>query len=181
MDVVAIDSSISWYQTTPKLKLPLFRLPSRTPPRVLHCTPLRFSHEIALTNFYDSRFTTAVQKDRGLRYVWVKSSSSLDNPSTLGSSFLEILVKKGLILGAVCCVLGCRGVLAAEGVLNGGNFVGLEQVKGSMVNYMPKVLMVLKVTTLWPWKVLVNMFFCCLHLVNKIKQSEISNFFVHFN
>ncbi|MFS8015960.1 hypothetical protein Hanom_Chr15g01362841 [Helianthus anomalus] len=144
MDVVAIDSSISSYQTTPKLKLPLFRLPSRTPPRVLHCTPLRFSHKIDLTNFYDSRCITAVQKDRGLRSVWVKSSNSLDNPSTLGSSFLEILVKKGLILGAVC-LLGYRGVLAAKGVLNGGNFVGLEQVKGSMVNYMPKVLMVLKV------------------------------------
>ncbi|KAJ0733876.1 putative CBS domain, CNNM, transmembrane domain, Transporter-associated domain-containing protein [Helianthus annuus] len=179
MDVVAIDPSISSYQTTPKLKLPLFRLPSRTPPRVLHCTPLRFSHKIVLTNFHDSRFNSVVQKDRGLRSVWVKSSSSLGNPSTLDSNFVEILVKKGLILGAVCCVLGCRGVLAAEGVLNGGNFVGLEQqVKGSMVNYMPKVLMVLKVlkeqglilaalfglsaffsmaetsiTTLWPWKV----------------------------
>ncbi|KAJ0500839.1 putative CBS domain, CNNM, transmembrane domain, Transporter-associated domain-containing protein [Helianthus annuus] len=179
MDVVAIDPSISSYQTTPKLKLPLFRLPSRTPPRLLHCTPLRFSHKIVLTNFHDSRFNSVVQKDRGLRSVWVKSSSSLENPSTLDSNFVEILVKKGLILGAVCCVLGCRGVLAAEGVLNGGNFVGLEQqVKGSMVNYMPKVLMVLKVlkeqglilaalfglsaffsmaetsiTTLWPWKV----------------------------
>ncbi|KAM0063799.1 putative CBS domain, CNNM, transmembrane domain, Transporter-associated domain-containing protein [Helianthus debilis subsp. tardiflorus] len=179
MDVVAIDPSISSYQTTPKLKLPLFRLPSTTPPRVLHCTPLRFSHKIVLTNFHDSRFNSVVHKDRGLRSVWVKSSSSLENPSTLDSNFVEILVKKGLILGAVCCVLGCRGVLAAEGVLNGGNFVGLEQqVKGSMVNYMPKVLMVLKVlkeqglilaalfglsaffsmaetsiTTLWPWKV----------------------------
>ncbi|KAI3675806.1 hypothetical protein L1987_85402 [Smallanthus sonchifolius] len=100
----------------------------------------------------------------------------------MDSNFLEILVKKGLILAAACCgvfVLGCRGATAAaEGVLNGGNFVGFEQIKLSMANSMPKVLMVVKVlkeqglilaallglsaffsmaetsiTTLWPWKV----------------------------
>jgi len=99
----------------------------------------------------------------------------------VGSNFLEILVKKGLILTAVCCgviVLGCKGAFAAERVLNEGSFVGIEQIKLSMMNSLPKVLMVLKVlkeqglilaalfglsaffsmaetsiTTLWPWKV----------------------------
>ncbi|XP_071708636.1 putative DUF21 domain-containing protein At3g13070, chloroplastic [Rutidosis leptorrhynchoides] len=84
-----------------------------------------------------------------------------------------ILLKKGLILAAACCVLGC--CKAAHGV---EYFVGLEQINLSFIDSLPKVLMVLKVlneqgliltalfglsaffsmaetsvTTLWPWKV----------------------------
>ncbi|KAI7737432.1 hypothetical protein M8C21_007386 [Ambrosia artemisiifolia] len=191
MDVVTIEPSIfnnnnnnnniSFFKTIPQ---PSFFKSStrRKTPIILHCAPnaTQFNHKIILTNLHDSRFSTLVQKDRGLRSVLVKSNN-LETPLNLGSNFLEILVKKGLILAAVCCgvfVLGCRGALAAEGVLNGGNIVGLEQIKLSMMNCMPKVLMVLKVlkeqglilaalfglsaffsmaetsiTTLWPWKV----------------------------
>ncbi|KAI3510255.1 hypothetical protein L1887_25788 [Cichorium endivia] len=190
MDVVAIEASVwntSLYNTLPKPSL--FRLSTRRCPKILHCTAgaTRFSERVILRNFLDSRFSrntsySVVREDRGLRSVWIKTSS-VDNHSTAPSAdfhFLEILVKRGLVLAAVCCgvfVLGCRGVLAAEGVLNGG-FVGLEQFKLSLTNSLPKVLMVLKVlkeqglilaalfglsaffsmaetsiTTLWPWKV----------------------------
>nr|GEV56189.1 putative DUF21 domain-containing protein At3g13070, chloroplastic [Tanacetum cinerariifolium] len=125
------------------------------------------------------------------------SSSSQNHPTQnnvvvggFGFGLVEVLVKKGLVLAAVCCgvflVLGCNNkaavAVAAEGVLNGGggNYVaaGLEQIKVSFVNSLPKILMVLKVlkeqglilaalfglsaffsmaetsiTTLWPWKV----------------------------
>lgn len=193
MDVVAIEASVwntSLYNTLPKPSL--FRLSRRRCPKILHCTAgaIRFSERVILRNIVDSRFPrntsySVVRDDRGLRSVWIKSSSSVDNHSTAPSvdfDFLQILVKRGLVLAAVCCgvlVLGCRGVLAAEGVLNGG-FVGsgLEQIKLSLTNSLPKVLMVLKVlkeqglilaalfglsaffsmaetsiTTLWPWKV----------------------------
>ncbi|KAI7740767.1 hypothetical protein M8C21_001200 [Ambrosia artemisiifolia] len=190
MDVVTIEPSIfnnnsnntniSFFKTIPKPSF--FKSSTTKTPIILHCAPnaTQFNHKIILTNLHDSRFSTLVQKDRGLRSVLVKSNN-LETPLNLGSNFLEILVKKGLILAAVCCgvfVLGCRGALAAEGVLNGGNIVGLEQIKLSMMSSMPKVLMVLKVlkeqglilaalfglsaffsmaetsiTTLWPWKV----------------------------
>ncbi|MFS7890669.1 hypothetical protein Hanom_Chr00s000116g01622561 [Helianthus anomalus] len=110
MDVVAIDSSISSYQTTPKLKPPLFRLPSRTPPTSL--------------TLYPSSIQPQDCSNKLLRFKIHHCCSK----------------RQRLEIG-----LGQKGVLATEGVLNGGNFVGLEQVKGSMVNYMPKVLMVLKV------------------------------------
>ncbi|KAK9057214.1 hypothetical protein SSX86_024581 [Deinandra increscens subsp. villosa] len=187
MDVVAIEPSIwnnntsSSYKTTIIPSPSLFRFSTKRCPKILHCTPrpTQFSQRI---HFLDSRFsrTTALRVDRGLRSVWVKSSP-VESHSNVDSCFLEILVKRGLILAAACCgvfVLGCRGAVAAEGVLNGGGFVGLDQIKLSMMNSLPKVLMVLKVlkeqglvlaallglsaffsmaetsiTTLWPWKV----------------------------
>ncbi|KAK1440246.1 hypothetical protein QVD17_06071 [Tagetes erecta] len=181
MDLAAIGPSFCHNSShKPIPKTTLFRLlPTSRCPKILHCTPTptQFNNKIVLRNFQDSKFLT---NSRGLRSVWVKSSNVQHN-SFVGSNFLEILVKKGLILTAVCCgvfVLGCKGAFAAERVLNGGSFVGIEQIKLSMMNSLPKVLMVLKVlkeqglilaalfglsaffsmaetsiTTLWPWKV----------------------------
>ncbi|KAL8205684.1 hypothetical protein R6Q57_009235 [Mikania cordata] len=181
MDLVPIEPSIwenSLYKTIPKSSL--FGLSTRR----LHCTAgaSRFSNRIVLRNFRELRLSrdirySVLREDRGLRSVWVKSSSA-ESHSIVDSNFLEFLVKRGLILVAACCVMGCRMAVAAEGVLNSGNFVGLDQIKLSMVNSLPKVLMVLKVlkeqglilaalfglsaffsmaetsiTTLWPWKV----------------------------
>ncbi|KAD3067170.1 hypothetical protein R6Q59_018736 [Mikania micrantha] len=181
MDLVPIEPSIwenSLYKTIPKSSL--FGLSTRR----LHCTAgaSRFSNRIVLRNFRDLRLSrdirySVLREDRGLRSVWVKSSST-ESHSIVDSNFLEFLVKRGLILVAACCVMGCRMAVAAEGVLNSGNFVGFDQIKLSMVNSLPKVLMVLKVlkeqglilaalfglsaffsmaetsiTTLWPWKV----------------------------
>lgn len=188
MDVVAVEALVwnnSSYKTIPKPSL--FRLSTRRRPKILHCNAggTRFRDRIILRNFIDSRFSrnssySVVRDDRGLRSVWVKNSS-VESHSTVDFDFLDILVKRGIILAAACCgvfVLGCRGAVAAEGVLNGGNYVGLEQIKLSLTNSLPKVLMVLKVlkeqglilaalfglsaffsmaetsiTTLWPWKV----------------------------
>ncbi|KVI10441.1 AAA+ ATPase domain-containing protein [Cynara cardunculus var. scolymus] len=188
MDVIAVEPSIwntsSSYRTLPKPTL--FRISPKSCPKILHCTPgvARFNKRVILRNFLDSRFSInscyrVVSEDRGLRSVWVKSSN-VENHSKSPSLDYEILVKKGLVLLAVCCGVvgfGCRRVLAAEGVLNGG-YVGLDQIKLSLMNSLPKVLMVLKVlkeqglilaalfglsaffsmaetsiTTLWPWKI----------------------------
>ncbi|KAK2987094.1 hypothetical protein RJ640_004820 [Escallonia rubra] len=96
--------------------------------------------------------------------------------------FLEVLVRKGLVLAAIVCgvlVFGCRRVVAAEGVVNAvGGYKGLEQSVLVLRGYWPKVLQVLgvfkeqglvlaallglsaffsmaetSITTLWPWKV----------------------------
>ncbi|XP_076900193.1 putative DUF21 domain-containing protein At3g13070, chloroplastic [Bidens hawaiensis] len=176
MDVVALEPSIrtnSQFNTIiPKSHL--FKLRPKPSPRILHCTT-QFTHKIILKNIRYSRPTTVLREHPGLRSVWLKCCTSEETPKTVGSSFLQVLVKKGLILAAACCgvfVLRCRGALAVEGV------VGFEQIKVSMTNSLPKVLMVLKVlkeqglilaalfglsaffsmaetsiTTLWPWKV----------------------------
>ncbi|KAI3769185.1 hypothetical protein L6452_00285 [Arctium lappa] len=189
MDVVAIEASlcnISSYKPFPKP--PLFRLSSsRTFPKILHCTAgvTRFNKRVIVL---DSRFSLnscyrVVREDRGLRSICVKSTN-VENQSTSPSLDFGIWVKKRLVLLlAVCCGVlvlgfGCnKRVLAAEGILNGG-YVGLDQIKLSLMNSLPKVLMVLKVlkeqglilaalfglsaffsmaetsiTTLWPWKI----------------------------
>ncbi|PWA54776.1 CBS domain-containing protein / transporter associated domain-containing protein [Artemisia annua] len=140
--------------------------------------------------------------------VCVKSSSSSQNNVVVGGfDFVEVLVKKGLVLAAVCCgvflVLGCNNkaavAVASEGVLNGGggNYVtaGLDQIKVSFVNSLPKILMVLKVfkeqglilaallglsaffsmaetsiTTLWPWKQVINNFTTCPLFPSQVLQ-----------
>lgn len=94
--------------------------------------------------------------------------------------FFELL-KKGLVLAAVICgvvVIGCRRVLAVEGVLNGGYNGVIEQSLVLLRSSWPTVLQLLRVfkeqglvlaallslsaffsmaetsiTTLWPWKV----------------------------
>ncbi|XP_076931455.1 putative DUF21 domain-containing protein At3g13070, chloroplastic [Bidens hawaiensis] len=174
MDVVAFEPPISHFNTNTIIipKSPK----SKSCPRFLHCTT-QFTHKIILKNIPYSRPTTVLRQHPPLRPVYLKccNSTTVETPKTVGSGFLEILVKKGLILAAACCgvfVLGCRGALAVEGV------VGFEQIKVSMTNSLPKVLMVLKVlkeqglilaalfglsaffsmaetsiTTLWPWKV----------------------------
>lgn len=100
--------------------------------------------------------------------------------SCLKIPFVRFLLKKKLILVAAICgvlVIGCRRVLAVEGVLNGGYGV-LEQGLVLLRSYWPTVLRVLRmfkeqglvlaallslsaffsmaetsITTLWPWKV----------------------------
>ncbi|GJU06773.1 putative DUF21 domain-containing protein, chloroplastic [Tanacetum coccineum] len=192
MDIVALEASsslwnISLYKTRPKPCL--FRLPTNK--ILLHCTTggtTRFtthSNKIILHS-RKTRLATSVS-------VKTSSSSSQNHPTqnnVVVGGFVEVLVKKGLVLAAVCCgvflVLGCNNksavAVAAEEILNGGggNYVtaGLEQIKVSFVNSLPKILMVLKVlkeqglilaalfglsaffsmaetsiTTLWPWKV----------------------------
>ncbi|GJR48850.1 putative DUF21 domain-containing protein, chloroplastic [Tanacetum coccineum] len=192
MDIVALEASsslwnISLYKT--RLKPCLFRLPTNK--ILLHCTtrgPTRFtthSNKIILHS-RKTRLATSVS-------VKTSSSSSQNHPThnnVVVGGFVKVLVKKGLVLAAICCgvflVLGCnnKAVIAvvAEEILNGGggNYVtaGLEQIKVSFVNSLPKILMVLKVlkeqglilaalfglsvffsmaktsiTTLWPWKV----------------------------
>ncbi|GKB63864.1 hypothetical protein Tco_0920050 [Tanacetum coccineum] len=191
MDIVALEASsslwnISLYKTRPKPCL--FRLPTNK--ILLHCTTggtTRFtthSNKIILHS-RKTRLATSVS-------VKTSSSSSQNHPTqnnVVVGGFVEVLVKKGLVLAAVCCgvflVLGCNNkaavAVAAEEILNGGggNYVtaGLEQIKVSFVNSLPKILMVLKVlkeqglilaalfglsaffsmaetsiTTLWPWK-----------------------------
>ena len=183
MDVAAIEAAIwstSSYKTPPKLSL--FKSSTKVCPKILHCSRFsRFNKRVVLL---DSRFSInscyrVVREDRGLRSIWVKSSN-VENHSKPPNLGFEIWVKKRLVLLAVCCGVlgfGCKRVLAAEGVLNGG-YVGLDQIKLSLMNSLPKVLMVLKVlkeqglilaalfglsaffsmaetsiTTLWPWKV----------------------------
>ncbi|KAF3620404.1 DUF21 domain-containing protein, chloroplastic [Capsicum annuum] len=100
--------------------------------------------------------------------------------SCLKVSFLHFLLKKGVILVGLICgvfVIGCRRVLAVEGVISGGYGV-LEQGLVVLRSYWPTVLLVLRmfkeqglilaallglsaffsmaetsITTLWPWKV----------------------------
>ncbi|KAL3508388.1 hypothetical protein ACH5RR_027789 [Cinchona calisaya] len=95
--------------------------------------------------------------------------------------FVEVLLRRGLVLAAVICgmmVVGCRKAVAVEGVLNAG-WNGVFERSGVVVrSSWPKVLQVLRVlkeqglvlaallglsaffsmaetsiTTLWPWKV----------------------------
>ncbi|KAJ9563310.1 hypothetical protein OSB04_008470 [Centaurea solstitialis] len=188
MEFAAIEASIwntSSYKTPPKF--PLFKSTTKGCPKILHCSRFsRFSRFKKRVVVLESRFSInscyrVVREDRGLRSIWVKSGNveSHSKPPNLG---FEIWVKKRLVLMAVCCGVflgfGCKRVLAAEGVLNGGGYVGLEQIKLSLMNSLPKVLMVLKVlkeqglilaalfglsaffsmaetsiTTLWPWKI----------------------------
>ncbi|XP_076916146.1 putative DUF21 domain-containing protein At3g13070, chloroplastic [Bidens hawaiensis] len=179
MDVVALEPPIrtnSLFNTIIIPKSHFLKLRPKPSPRFLHCTT-QFTHKIILINIHYSRPTTLLRQHPRLTSVHLKCCNSIavKTPKTVGSNFLEILVKKGLILAAACCgvfVFGCRGAVAVEGV------VGFEQIKVSMTNSLPKVLMVLKVlkeqglilaalfglsaffsmaetsiTTLWPWKV----------------------------
>lgn len=100
--------------------------------------------------------------------------------SCLKIPFMHFLLKKGVILVGLICgvfVIGCKRVLAVEGVLSGGYGV-LEQALVVLRSYWPTVLLVLRmfkeqglvlaallslsaffsmaetsITTLWPWKV----------------------------
>lgn len=95
--------------------------------------------------------------------------------------FLDVLVRRGLVLAAMVCgvlILGCRDAVAVEEVLDAG-WPGVFQKSGvALRNSWPKLLQLLKVfkeqglilaallglsaffsmaetsiTTLWPWKV----------------------------
>lgn len=191
MDIVALEASSS---ISSLHKTTLFKLPTRRYPcKILHCTstlvgPTRFggtyNKNIILRNNTRLRTSVCVNSSSKNHYL-------ADNNVVVGGfDFAEVLVKKGLVLAAVCCgvflVLGFNNkaavAVASEGVLNGGggNYVtaGLDQIKVSCINSLPKVLMVLKVfkeqglilaalfglsaffsmaetsiTTLWPWKV----------------------------
>jgi hypothetical protein len=202
MDIVALEASSSLHKTTTLFKLPTTRYPCK----ILHCTstlvgPTRFggTHNnkkiILRSNNNNTRLRTSVS----VKCSSKKNHHLADNNNVVvgGFDFVEVLVKKGLVLAAVCCgvflVLGCNHkaavAVASEGVLNGGGgsyvTAGLEQIKVSCINSLPKVMMVLKVlkeqglilaalfglsaffsmaetsiTTLWPWKVLFLIFIC---------------------
>ncbi|XP_071697106.1 putative DUF21 domain-containing protein At3g13070, chloroplastic [Rutidosis leptorrhynchoides] len=181
MDVAAVEAFLVWNNSSSsslyKKRIPepsFFRLSTTTTrlrscnPKILHCRS-DSSSAAAVTGFRNHRLNILDSRN-SLRSVLVKSSnhhSTNPNPNVVD------FVKKGLILAAACCVLGC--CKAAHGVEYS---VGLEQIKLSFIDSLPKILMVLKVlkeqglilaalfglsaffsmaetsiTTLWPWKV----------------------------
>ncbi|CAK9179481.1 unnamed protein product, partial [Ilex paraguariensis] len=134
--------------------------------------------------FFNSRLRESEVFDAPshLRSVVVRGSGSdkvEDCTDRVNLWFVEVLVKRGFVLAAMICgilALGCRRVLAAEGVLDAGYGV-FEQSVLALRSSWPKVLLVLRlfkeqglvlaallglsaffsmaetsITTLWPWK-----------------------------
>ena len=103
-----------------------------------------------------------------------------DSVKSVNLGFLDVLVKRGIVLAAIVCgvlAFGCRRAFAVEGVMNAGYGV-IEQSILLLKSSWPKVSQVLRlfkeqglllaallglsaffsmaetsITTLWPWKV----------------------------
>ncbi|GJW70912.1 hypothetical protein Tco_0127829, partial [Tanacetum coccineum] len=126
---------------------------------MLHCTTggtTRFtthSNKIILHS-RKTRLATSVS-------VKTSSSSSQNHPTqnnVVVGGFVEVLVKKGLVLAAVCCgvflVLGCNNksavAVAAEEILNGRR----EETCDCRIFGLSAFFSMAEtsITTLWPWK-----------------------------
>ncbi|XP_009777493.1 putative DUF21 domain-containing protein At3g13070, chloroplastic [Nicotiana tabacum] len=141
---------------------------------------LRYSCGVP-SNFQNSRCNFNSRICLSVKGNGVFQNAQDSSGSCLRIQFLELLLKKGLVLAAVICgvvVIGCRRVLAVEGVLNGGYNGVIEQSLVLLRSSWPTVLQLLRVfkeqglvlaallslsaffsmaetsiTTLWPWKV----------------------------
>ncbi|XP_071725683.1 putative DUF21 domain-containing protein At3g13070, chloroplastic isoform X2 [Rutidosis leptorrhynchoides] len=183
MDVVAVGSFLIWNNSSSnssslyKTRIPkpsFFRLSTTTTTIISRCNPKTLHYRsnctsTAVTRFRNHRINILDSRNTSRSVLVRNSNHHSTNPNPIVVDF----AKKGLILAAACCVLGC--CKAAHGF---EYYVGLEQIKVSFFNSLPKVLMVLKVmkeqglilaalfslsaffsmaetsiTTLWPWKV----------------------------
>ncbi|XP_038686330.1 putative DUF21 domain-containing protein At3g13070, chloroplastic [Tripterygium wilfordii] len=139
-----------------------------------------FAKPYSLTGFFVSRLAKTGKYDRSMHLKSLgrdREHLGIEGKvvSVANSKFVRVLIKCGIVLGAMVCgvlVFGCKGVFAEGGVVS----VGQETLLLS--NALPKVLQLLRVfkeqglvlaallglsaffsmaetaiTTLWPWKI----------------------------